>query len=214
MPTPTDSLNATRKALMRTRSVLKQMAAGAKNGARRPVVLDLADVFNRASPLLARLAGDDTECDVVGPGQPLLVAADPAEVDQLLTAIVLSGRECLPAGGRLSLSGRVFPAEVSRDGQTVVQPSVALTLCASGYGAQPVVWQQASDLAAHLGGIRRGATRRSRMLLDDRGRSAECHPTGLPGLRPGGPDGWPDPARNRRDRSPAPDHHGGSRPVA
>jgi hypothetical protein len=150
--TSNDSLNATRKALMRTRSVLKQIAAGARNGARRPIVLDLSDVFDRASPLLARLAGDDTECDVASPAQPLLVAADPAEVDQLLTAIVLSGRECLPAGGRLSLSGRAFRAEVSRDGQTVVQPSVALTLCASGYGAQPVVWQQASDLAAHLGG--------------------------------------------------------------
>jgi hypothetical protein len=59
------------------------------------------------------------------------------------------------------LSGRVFAAEVSRDGQTVVQPSVALTLCASGYAAQPVVWEQASDLAARLGGsveVRHDAT--------------------------------------------------------
>ncbi len=149
---PAERIDETRASLMRTRFVLQQLASLARNSERRPVVIDLAQALDQASPLLAGLAGENTPCKVVRPGLTLPAVADPADVDRLLTAIVLSGRECLPAGGRMSLSGRPVLAEVNRHGQTVVQPSLALTLRASGYGVQPVVWQQVSDLAAHLGG--------------------------------------------------------------
>ena len=153
---PEERIDETRKALMRTRFVLQQLASSARNGERCPVVIDLAQALDQASPLLARLAGKDTPCEVVRPGLTLPVVADPADLDQLLTAIGPVGTR-VPARRRSHDAVRAPPPRRSQPARPDRRPaeSGADVVCvrlrsaarrlAAGLGPRRAPWRPHRD---------------------------------------------------------------------
>ena len=140
-------------ALQRVQAVLEQLARFAQTRARRPIVLPVNAALVSLAPMLSWLAGEDSRCDISRSTDELRINADPADLEDLLARMVMAGRDCLPAGGTLTLRAGTTRADASEGGVPVHRAEAAVTLTAQGYGCEPVAVPAAlTETVARLGG--------------------------------------------------------------
>jgi PAS domain S-box-containing protein len=130
-PSPSDAdgliVSASRAA-----ALIRQLSSFSRRQLRTPEPIRLNDVVEREEPTFRRLVGGHIDFQI-HLGRAATLAIDEDDLDQLLTSLVVSGRDLLPVGGSLILETRRTDANrdenEGRRGLTTV-----LAIRASGYG--------------------------------------------------------------------------------
>ena len=144
-----DEDQADAEAVTRAQVMLGQLTA---LGRRRSMARaeDLRARLGSLAPLLERLGGDDVAWSLALPESPVHACISAVEFERCVTALVTSGRDALPLGGRLSLHLRDDDGSASTSG--IRRPESLLTLAVQGYGRTDVrVPAAVSDLVAGMG---------------------------------------------------------------
>jgi signal transduction histidine kinase len=101
-----------------------------------PRVLDLGDVVRDLERMLRIVAGSEIDLSTRLDGAPALLRADPTQMEQLLTNLVVNARDAMPLGGRLTIG--VTTVELDAAGASAIGappgPYVCLTVTDTGAG--------------------------------------------------------------------------------
>ena len=128
--------------------LVRQLLAFSRRQVQSPSPIDLNEAIGRAEPMLNRLIGAHVHFEI-DLGRAEGVAANLDDLDQLLTTLVVSGRDLLPVGGSLVLATKRSdfddPAD---DADNRPGPGVVLSITAAGYGVQAVQQAQAVEVVA------------------------------------------------------------------
>ncbi len=128
--------------------LVRQLLAFSRRQVQSPAPVDLNEAIGRATPMLNRLMGAHIEFEIQL-GRAGGVAASLDDLDQLLTTLVVSGRDLLPVGGSLVLETKRSDFDhAAEDEDNRPGPGVVLSITASGYGVQPVQQAVAVDVVA------------------------------------------------------------------
>ena len=98
------------KAGERAAALTRQLLAFSRNQVLQPVVLDLNALVLNLDAMLKRLIGEYIVLKHSLHAGPIWVKADPGQLEQVLTNLVLNARDAMPKGGRLLLSTSEVPA--------------------------------------------------------------------------------------------------------
>ena len=93
-----------RRAGRRAAGLIEQLLAFSRRQVIAPRVLDLNATVADASRLIRRLIGEDIDLECRLEPEPLLVEADPSQLEQVLLNLAANARDAMPAGGRLVLA--------------------------------------------------------------------------------------------------------------
>jgi len=128
--------------------LVRQLLAFSRRQVQSPAPIDLNEAIGRAEPMLNRLIGAHVTFEI-DLGRAEGVAANLDDLDQLLTTLVVTGRDLLPVGGSLVLATKRSDFEHAiEDADNRPGPGVVLSITASGYGVQPVQQAQAVEVVA------------------------------------------------------------------
>lgn len=118
-------------------ALVKQVSAFSRKQARSSEALDINDAIATAEPMLRQLAGRYLDFQIRASATEVL-AASREDFEQLLTSLVVFGRDLLPAGGSLVLETRQTNDDAGAEGSTegFKEPGSVLSLSAAGYGVQ------------------------------------------------------------------------------
>lgn len=136
-----------RKRAARAGNLVRQLAAFGRRQVQAPAPVDLNAAVGRAESVLMRLVGGHVEFDIKL-GKADGVAANEDDLEQLLTTLVVSGRDLLPVGGTLVLETRRLDFDPSRDADNRSGLGVVLSVTACGYGVQPLQHAPAVEIVA------------------------------------------------------------------
>lgn len=131
------SVEEIHKAGERAAGLTQQLLAFTRKQARQPRLLDLNHVVSEMQPVLSRLVGDDVElCIGLHPG-PVMVCADPHQLEHVVMNLAVNSRDALPHGGKILIETSV--REWSEDGLlspggTVERPGRQVMLVISDNG--------------------------------------------------------------------------------
>ena len=89
----------------------RQLLSFSKNRVSNPVVLDLRDVVDDTTKLLARLIAGDVVLSTTLSETPVLVEADRVGLQRVLTNLTVNARDAMPNGGTLAIEVREDPSE-------------------------------------------------------------------------------------------------------
>ncbi|HQU33038.1 MAG TPA: PAS domain S-box protein [Thermoanaerobaculaceae bacterium] len=84
-------------------TLTRQLLLFSRQETARREVVDLAAVVGEGTAMLRRLLPETITLTVENAAVPLLAEADPGQVSQVLTNLVVNARDAMPAGGRLSV---------------------------------------------------------------------------------------------------------------
>jgi two-component system, cell cycle sensor histidine kinase and response regulator CckA len=102
------------KAGERAAALTRQLLAFSRKQVLQPVVLDVNALVKNLETMLRRLIGEDVVMTAAFRANCVWVKADPGQLEQVLTNLVLNSRDAMPKGGQISLSVEKVPA--SHDG--------------------------------------------------------------------------------------------------
>ncbi len=128
----------------RVAGLTRQLLAFTRQQVLRPVVLDLNAVVRGTETMLRSSVGEDVELEVrLAPALPA-TRADPAQIEQVLTNLVLNARDAIPARGRITIETAAVEldgAYTRRHGEVMVPYGhyVRLAVCDTGHGMSPEV---------------------------------------------------------------------------
>ncbi len=124
----------------------RQLLSFGRNRAQEPRPVNLNDVIRGMEPLTQRLVGADVSLDVRLPSGLGQVRIDPAQLEHVVVNLILSARDAMPAGGRLTLeTGERRISSVSRG--RPVRPGRYVVLEVGDTGAGPEAAATAEDAA-------------------------------------------------------------------
>ena len=135
-----DSLQEIKEAALRGRDLTRQLLAFARRQVTRPRVLDLQELVQGTSKLLRRLIGEDVELVLPPSPTPTLVAADAAQIEQVLVNLALNARDAMPNGGQLTITTSAVTLDKAiegRSGELAPGSYVRLTVRDTGVGISP-----------------------------------------------------------------------------
>ncbi|MBI5237354.1 MAG: GAF domain-containing protein [Deltaproteobacteria bacterium] len=69
-----------------------------------PQALDLNELIKRVEKILLRIIGEDIELKAMFSKAPLIVRADPAQIEQVLMNLATNARDAMPKGGVIAIS--------------------------------------------------------------------------------------------------------------
>ena len=121
----------------RSAALTHQLLAFSRKQTLQPEVLDLNALLRNLEKMLGRLIGEDIELEFRLAAHLGRVMADPGQLEQVVTNLVLNARDAMPRGGRLTLeSADVELDETYALGHTSVVPGkyVLLALTDTGCG--------------------------------------------------------------------------------
>ena len=98
------------KAGERAAALTRQLLAFSRKQVLQPVVLDLNGLVKNLDTMLRRLIGEDIVLTHALHSGPVWVKADPGQLEQVLTNLVLNARDAMPKGGEILLSVGEVPA--------------------------------------------------------------------------------------------------------
>jgi PAS domain S-box-containing protein len=87
----------------RASALTRQLLAFSRKQVVQPRVVDLNDVIRGLESMLGRLIGDEIALAVSLDPAPARVRADPTQLEQMITNLVVNARDAMPLGGRLTL---------------------------------------------------------------------------------------------------------------
>jgi PAS domain S-box-containing protein len=102
--------NEIKQSVERGAGVTRQLLAFGRRQATRARLIALGDVVGRMDTMLRRLIGPEIEFDISCRTEPVVVMADPGQLEQVVMNLVLNARDAMPNGGRLTV--RVEEIEV------------------------------------------------------------------------------------------------------
>jgi PAS domain S-box-containing protein len=140
-------LDKIRTRATRAADLVRQLVAFSRRQVQASPPVDLNEAVGRAGQMLTRLVGPHIDFEI-RLGKADGVAASEDDLEQLLTTLVVSGRDLLPVGGSLVLETARLDFEQSGSSDGPVGPGVLLSVSASGYGVQPVQQAIAVEVVA------------------------------------------------------------------
>ncbi len=90
-------------AASRARDLTRQLLAFSRGQYLNPEVLALNELITRLEPMFRRLLGEQTTLELQLEPALARVKADPAQIDQVLTNLVVNAHDAMPNGGRLRI---------------------------------------------------------------------------------------------------------------
>jgi len=101
-----------RRAAQRAAELTRQLLAFSGRQVLAPRVVDLNAVIADAARMLAKLAGEHVELRFTPDGEPALLRADPGQLEQVVTNLVVNARDAMPSGGTISIATANEPEHV------------------------------------------------------------------------------------------------------
>ncbi len=98
-----DDLVEVQRAAERAAELTRRMLEFARREVLHPKVLDLNEVVEQLTPLLARTAGEGIRFATTLVDEPWRVNADAAQLEQILVNLVINARDAMPDGGLLQI---------------------------------------------------------------------------------------------------------------
>ena len=114
-----------------------QLLAYGRKQVLQPVVLDLNATLTALRPLLARLAGENVEVQLILQPDVAAVHADPLQLEQVIMNLVLNARDAMPFGGELRIRTAFAERKTSpvrSHAESAPQRYILLTVTDSGLG--------------------------------------------------------------------------------
>jgi CheY-like chemotaxis protein len=114
----------------------RQLLSFGRHQAQEPRSVNLNDIVRDMEPLVRKLVGADVQLDIRLARAIGLVRVDPAQLEHVVVNLILTARDAMPAGGRLTIEtserriSGLSPGRPVRPGRYVV-----LTVSDSGRGA-------------------------------------------------------------------------------
>ncbi|BCS31859.1 hypothetical protein TBR22_A10620 [Luteitalea sp. TBR-22] len=144
-----EELQGIREAAQQATNLSRQLLTFSRRQVVQPQPLLLDDVIARMTPLFRRLLGPRVAFDVVSrPGLPS-VLADPGQVEQVLTNLVVNARDAIADAGRVRITSSLAGASaVAADTGVAVpkgRPYVCLSIYDSGAGMTEEVRRRAFE---------------------------------------------------------------------
>ena len=130
-----------RAAAERASALTHQLLAFSRKQILQPSALDLNDVIGTLLTMLRRLIGEDVELGFAPASVPLVVTADPTQMEQVIVNLVLNARDAMPDGGHIRIQTERVTLEATRSYErTHGLPSgqfVVVTVADTGHGIAP-----------------------------------------------------------------------------
>jgi PAS domain S-box-containing protein len=101
-----EKVDGIRDAALRASDLTRQLLAFGRRQMLNVTEVDLREVVERSRSLLERLIGEDIRLETVLWPDPVLVRADPTQLDQVVVNLAVNARDAMPRGGRLTISVR------------------------------------------------------------------------------------------------------------
>jgi PAS domain S-box-containing protein len=98
-----EKVEGIRDAALRASDLTRQLLAFGRRQMLQVRDVDLRDVVLRSETLLRRLIGEDIRLDTVVADRPVIVHADPTQLDQVVINLVVNAREAMPEGGTVTI---------------------------------------------------------------------------------------------------------------
>jgi PAS domain S-box-containing protein len=86
----------------------RQLLAFSRRQPTRPRLFALGDVVGGMETMLRRLIGPEIDFHIARGATPLMVMADPAQIEQVILNLVINARDAMPGGGRLTVTVENF----------------------------------------------------------------------------------------------------------
>jgi signal transduction histidine kinase len=103
-------LDEIERASRRASDLTRQLLTFARKQTVSPSLVDLNELIRNVDRILHRLIGEDVEMVVdLADGLPA-VRADPAQLEQVLTNLVVNARDAMPRGGKITIATRLVQA--------------------------------------------------------------------------------------------------------
>ena len=99
-----DDIDEVRRAAQRASELTRQLLAFSRRQVLAPCVVELNDVVRDAERMLRRLMGAEVELATALADVPALVRADPGQLEQVITNLVLNARDAMPDGGTVRIA--------------------------------------------------------------------------------------------------------------
>jgi PAS domain S-box-containing protein len=107
-------LDEVRAAADRAVDLSRQLLAFSRKQVRAPRVLDLSSIARELEPMLHRVIGEDVDLRFELASAPLLVEADPSQLEQVLINLAVNARDAMPQGGELVIETSEAEPDASR----------------------------------------------------------------------------------------------------
>ena len=88
----------------RAAGLTRQLLAFSRQQAMEPRIFDLNDLVRDMEKMLRRLIGEDIQVGVRLADAPMMVRADPGQIEQVVLNLAINSRDAMPLGGRLIIS--------------------------------------------------------------------------------------------------------------
>jgi PAS domain S-box-containing protein len=92
-----------KQSVQRGAGLTRQLLAFSRRQPSSPRLLALGDVVGGMETLLRRLIGPEIEFELKRTAAPVIVLADPAQIEQVILNLVINARDAMPDGGRLTV---------------------------------------------------------------------------------------------------------------
>jgi two-component system cell cycle sensor histidine kinase/response regulator CckA len=137
-----------RQAAEQASSLTRQLLAFSRKQILQPQVLDLNQLVIRMEKMLRRIIGEDIEVVTALVEDPVMVQADPGQLEQVVLNLAINARDAMPQGGRLTLKvDRVTLDETFCQWHPEAHPGpfVVLTVCDTGVGMDEITMAKAFE---------------------------------------------------------------------
>jgi PAS domain S-box-containing protein len=134
------------KAAHRAAQLTRQLLTFARQQVMELRVLDLNTLILDVSRMLTRLIDADIELVMVLSPNPVMISADPSQIEQVLVNLVVNARDSMPQGGKLTIeTEHIFLDESYLHQRPYIQPGeyIRLTVTDTGTG-------MTEEVQAHL----------------------------------------------------------------
>jgi PAS domain S-box-containing protein len=92
-----------KQSVQRGAGLTRQLLAFSRRQATSPRLFPLGEVIGGMDTMLRRLIGPEIEFIIATPDTPIMVVADPAQIEQVVLNLVINSRDAMPEGGRLTV---------------------------------------------------------------------------------------------------------------
>jgi two-component system cell cycle sensor histidine kinase/response regulator CckA len=126
---------------LRGASVTRQFTAFGRRESLRPQSLDLNELVTNLVARLHRLIREDIELSLELASVPVVAFADPIQVEQIVTNLVVNARDAMPSGGRLTVGIRSVQVSEADARETGAEPGhyAVLTVSDTGNGIDEAI---------------------------------------------------------------------------
>src|SRR5207249_4220633 len=98
-----DMVHEIKAASERASSLTRQLLAFSRKQILQPRILSLTSLAGNLEKMLRRLIGEDVEFVIELPPDPVLIEADPVQMEQVLMNLAVNARDAMPRGGKLTI---------------------------------------------------------------------------------------------------------------